>query len=103
MGTTSSGAGQQSISINSSSSGSNGYGHGHGYTLMRHPHSAGEVTCVCIDQFVSLPANAQLSVHFTSQADPLNTTANLTGAGAVAQPQPQSARNVKGFLSISKL
>ena len=34
--------------------------------MKRLRHSAGEVTCLSIDEFVSLPLEAQLSVRFHS-------------------------------------
>ena len=36
------------------------------YFLKRFRHSAGEVTCLSIDEFVSLPPDATLSVRFHS-------------------------------------
>jgi hypothetical protein len=98
LGTTSSGAGERA----SVASSGLGHSHSHGYSLVRHRHSAGEVSCVCIDQFVSLPANAQLAVHYSSRRDPLNTSASAN-ANARGNEEPLRAQNVKGFLAISKL
>jgi hypothetical protein len=38
------------------------------YVLRKLRHSAGEVTCVSIDEHVSLPAEAEISVRFHSAA-----------------------------------
>lgn len=38
------------------------------YVLRKNRHSAGEVTCLSVDEHVSLPSNAKLSVRFNSQA-----------------------------------
>ena len=38
------------------------------YILKRNRHSSGEVTCMSIDEHVSLPANAKLAVRFNAQA-----------------------------------
>jgi hypothetical protein len=38
------------------------------YSLRRNRHSAGEVTCLGLEEHVSLPADAKLAVRFNSQA-----------------------------------
>ena len=40
------------------------------YRMRRHRHPAGSVTCVCVDEFVSLPPRAALALHYTSGAPP---------------------------------
>ena len=38
------------------------------YTLRRMRHSIGEVTCLCVDEHISLPTDAILSIRFHSSA-----------------------------------
>ena len=90
------------------------------YTLRRHRHAAGNVTCACVDEFVSLPAGAVLAVHYASPrghalgpGSRSGTGGGETGVGAGAGTGTGGGTetggavvtvcNVQGFVSLSKL
>ena len=54
----------------------------------RHVHTAGEVTCVSTDQFLSLPPNAKVEIRFHSKK--------------VEQRGSSFGIGVQGFITINK-